>query len=193
MLLEVRWRGSEKMISGLTEMVGDVEIDSQIFCKETLQEVLQSYPEINRDNLSIRIDIQKNPEFIEGYALKGTDFLSSRGYSICGIIPQRAINDGYSQKLVKTILSHEFAHIVNGDLDGLGILIHALNPLTNNMLLRWRERKADREVIRRGFGKDLYESCSYVESIKGKRPHHYYSTSQIAELLTKISSGGEVR
>jgi hypothetical protein len=175
------------MADGLTDLINEEQEYQEVPCEETLREVFKAYPEIDKKDISVRIEAKENPEIIGAYTLKGIGF-SSAGYSINGIIPQKLIDDGYSQKLIKAVLAHEFGHIVNGDLDLKGSIFNALVPITGNIILKWREHKADKEAIRRGFGKEMYEVSSYMNSLGRKQPSYYYSASQIAELMKKYTA-----
>lgn len=168
--------------------VGGIEAGSRVPCEKIVQELLEKYyPEINGRELSVWIEAEENPRDVGAQVSKGMGFSLNRGHSIYGVIPETAIKDGYSEKLIKALLAHEFAHIVNGDVDGLtGKLLYALKQsrLTREPVLRWREQRADREAIKRGLGKDLYEAKAYIDSTGRKSPPYYYSTQQLAGLIT---------
>lgn len=170
----------------LTGFTGKIKLGEKVLCKEIIAKVLRKYPEIGEKEIDVRIETEQNPERVWFETTKGIGFLRKYGYSILGTIPQRAIYEGYSDLLIEAGIAHEFAHIVNGDLDGLKAKITTLLEQmrwTRNFILKRKERKADKEAIRRGFEKEIYTTCCYMERIGANRPSVYMNSRQLEKLL----------
>ena len=166
----------------------DLEVNEKVVKWSHIKNQLlrENYPEISLP-VSVIINVENDPKSLSAKISKGyCGFESGWNYNIVGTMPLETIDSEFSNSILRGLLGHEFAHIVNGDLDGLkGILLmlRPRNGLIGTLLNRQIEHKADIETVRRGLGRELIAAVEYVEKQGSNRPPYYYNSHELKELV----------
>jgi hypothetical protein len=156
--------------------------------QEVCTDVIENhYPDMKKRDIAI--SIQDTPGYVGGLSTRGIWPNHPSGYTIyCGL-DTKNLNSNQARVFLKGLLGHEFAHIYNGELDGLQkVMLDTCRQVKglDKLVKRQIERRADIETIRRGLGKELLETVKYVESTCNDRKAHM-SSSEIESRINAQS------
>ncbi|MBI2101559.1 hypothetical protein HYT53_03010 [Candidatus Woesearchaeota archaeon] len=194
----------KQVLIDLQQIVSDVESEKlgkialNISYKLGRELIRNFFPDIPSHRIFVHIFFVEESKEIPGWFTQKDPL----GYTVTGPMPMSLIKLNNYESILKGLLGHEFSHIVLGHNDGLRNRVYGFfskrfrlfGSRITGATIGAMEKAADKETIRRGLGKELYQSTAYFESLAkqyGKEKERYqsgrvgYTSEQIKALINE--------
>lgn len=154
--------------------------DFHTFYAPLVQNLLENkFRDIKKDKIVVRIEVLDDPKRLDGIVTKKVSGI----YLVMGAIPSELLGSENLESVLRGLLGHELSHIALGDLDmpkGNFYMMCTSLPILGEKILEMIEKRTDRETVKRGLGKELYQERVYFENFFEQHnlpPQRYYYTS----------------
>ncbi len=140
------------------------------------------YPELKDYPIHAQLRLERyDSELIEVNLSVGKEF--GFLYLILGHFPENIEEHPDSESILRGGIAHELSHVVLGHCDAPLFSKMTKLPEIGKNFLEFFEKETDMETIKRGLGRDLYNSALYMEQVNGNIGKVNYTSEEIIKIL----------